>query len=56
MRTNNLKPQQLRAESKVQNGGRKLHGSHRSHIIGKYQFKRTPVTRLDQPGVIWNEV
>jgi hypothetical protein len=36
--------------------GRKRHGSHRSQIIGKYQFKASPVTSLHQPGVIWNAV
>ena len=35
-------------------GGRKRHGSHRSTIIGKYQFKTKPVTELNQPGIIWN--
>ena len=39
-------------EIKVQ-GGKKRHGSHRSTIIGKYQFKTKPVTELNQPGIIW---
>ena len=42
-----------RTETKSPQGGRKRHGSHRSTIIGKYQFKSTPVTELNQPGVIW---
>jgi hypothetical protein len=33
--------------------GKKRHGSHRSAIIGKYQFKTKPVTELNQPGIIW---
>ena len=36
-----------------QQGGRKKHGSHRSPIIGAYQFKSSPVTELHQAGVIW---
>ena len=43
----------VRSETKSPQGGRKKHGSHRSTIIGKYQFKSTPVTELKQPGVIW---
>ena len=39
-------------EIKVQ-GGKQRHGSHRSTIIGKYQFKTKPVTNLNQPGIIW---
>ena len=39
-------------EVKVQ-GGKKKHGSHRSTIIGKYQFKTKPVTELNQTGIIW---
>ncbi len=42
-----------RPESAQKIQGRKRHGSHRSTIIGKYQFKSTPVTELNQPGVIW---
>jgi len=42
-----------RSASKTGTPGAKKHGSHRSHIIGKYEFKRTPVTELYQPGVIW---
>ena len=44
----------VRAETKSPQGGRKKHGSHRSTIIGKYQFNSKPVTELHQPGVIWN--
>ena len=36
--------------------GRKRHGSHRSQIIGKYQFTTSPVVSLHQAGVIWNAV
>jgi hypothetical protein len=43
-RTSDLKPQ----------GGKKKHGSHRSHIIGKVKFNPSKVTELHQPGVIWN--
>jgi hypothetical protein len=36
------------------NQGKKKHGSHRSHIIGKVKFNPSKVTELHQPGVIWN--
>ena len=34
-------------------GGKKKHGSHRSHIIGKYKLQHKPVTELNQPGIVW---
>jgi len=51
-----LTSKSFRSASKVGKAGRKRHGSHRSQIIGKYQFKASPVTSLHQAGVIWNAV
>ena len=51
MHTTKLK--RIRTESAQKVSGRKRHGSHRSQIIGKYQFKTKPVTELNQVGIIW---
>ena len=42
-----------RANTPMVQGGRKRHGSHRSHIIGKYKMQAKPVTELHQKGTIW---
>ena len=51
-----LTSKSFRTASKVGKSGRKRHGSHRSQIIGKYQFTTSPVVSLHQAGVIWNAV
>ena len=52
-RGRNGEVRRTRVETKSPQGGRKRHGSHRSTIIGKYQFKTKPVTELHKPGIIW---
>jgi hypothetical protein len=51
-----LTSKSFRSASKVGKAGRKRHGSHRSTIIGQYQFTPSPVMSLHQAGVIWNAV
>jgi hypothetical protein len=55
-RTRRHRSRSANTASKVGATGRKRHGSHRSEIIGKYQFKQAPVVSLHQPGIIWNAV
>jgi hypothetical protein len=55
-RKRSSRPSRGNVASKVGATGRKRHGSHRSQIIGKYQFTVSPVTSLHQAGVIWNAV
>ena len=52
-RARNGAQRQQRTDYAKPQGGRKKHGSHRSPIIGAYQFKSSPVTELHQAGVIW---
>jgi len=51
-----LTSKSFRSASKVGKAGRKRHGSHRSPLLGKYQFTASPVTSLHQPGIIWHTV
>jgi hypothetical protein len=53
---NSFRTKRNRSSSAAGCAGRKRHGSHRSTIIGKYQFKSSPVTSLKQAGVIWTTV
>ena len=51
-----LTSKSFRSASKVGKAGRKRHGSHRSKLIGQYQFTSSPVVSLHQAGVIWTSV